>query len=74
MENCGQVFARELFTRISGTSIRRGAPTPSGQRRGVRRKKKLILGWNELVGKWEMVRQICLIADGHTAFNAPDLF
>ena len=68
-----QVFARELFSRISGTSIRRGERTPSGQRRGVRRNKKLISGWNELVGKSEMVRQIHLVADGHTASNAPYL-
>ena len=38
MKSCRQVFARELFTRISPTSIRRGAPMASGQRRGVRRR------------------------------------
>ena len=66
----------ELFTRISGTCVRRGAlPVAIGQRGGVRRKKKMVSGWNEFVGgNWAMVRQICPFADGHTASNAPDLF
>ena len=65
----------ELFTRISGTCIRRGAlPKASGQRGGVRRKKKMTSGWNEVVRKLEMVSQKNIFADGHTASNAPDLF
>ena len=41
----------ELFTRISGTCVRRGAlPVAIGQRGGVRRKKKMVSGWNEFVG------------------------
>ena len=66
----------ELSTRTSGTCIGRGAlPRASGQRRGgVQRKKKMMSGWNEVVRKLEMVRQIYLFADGHTASNAPDLF
>ena len=65
-----------MFTRTSGTCIGRGAlPTASGQREGgVQRKKKMMSGWNEVVRKLEMVRQIYLFADGHTASNAPDLF
>ena len=42
--------------------------------RGVQRKKKMMSGWNEVVRKLEMVRQMYLFADGHTASNAPDLF
>ena len=42
----------ELFTRISGTCVRRGAlPVASGQRGGVRRKKKMVSGWNGFVGE-----------------------
>ena len=68
-----RAVARELFTRISGTSIHPGEPMATGQRRGVRHTQKMILGWNELVGKSDMVRHIFLFADGHTASNAPDL-
>ena len=42
----------ELFTRTSGACIRRGAlPMASGQRGGVRRKKKMVSGWNEVARK-----------------------
>ena len=64
----------ELFIRMSGTCVRRGAVLmASGQRGGVRRKKKMMSGWQEVVEKLEMVTQINL-SDGHTASNAPDLF
>ena len=71
----GFLHVSELFTRISWTCVRRGAlPLVSGRRRGVRCKKKMMSGWNEVVGTLGIVRQICLFADGHTASNAPDLF
>ena len=51
MENFRQAHVSELFTRISGTCVRRGAlPVAIGQRGGVRRKKKMVSGWNEFVG------------------------
>ena len=65
----------ELFTRMSGTCVRRGAVLmASGQRGGPRRKEKMMSGWQEVVEKLGMVMQIHLFADGCTASNAPDLF
>ena len=65
----------ELFTRISGTCVRRGAELmASGQRGGPRRKQKMMSGWQEVVEKLGMVMQMNLFIDGHTASNAPDLF
>ena len=65
----------ELFTRIPGTCVRRGVVLmASGQRGGVRRKKKMMSGWQEVVEKVGIVTQVNLFVDGHTASNAPDLF
>ena len=48
----------ELFTRTSGTCFRRGAlPMASGQMGGVRRKKNMMSGWNEVARKLWMVKQ-----------------
>ena len=48
----GRVFARELVVHQDiGRDVCVAAPMASGQREGGRRKKKMMSGWNELVGK-----------------------